>query len=375
MSIRRLLHKNRDGEQDKPTILSSETPQFTFIRTTTNAQEEIELPAFPGDAPASPKTRSRSHSLFQRKRATSITNTNNAEPRSLGERLHLKGSRSASSSSVNIPQNLPDVPITPTAGDDVQPEWEKRATLLAKANSISRSNSPAQPYHGVSDAPSDGDLQEAIRLHEEGDLARSTELFSKLANPDGANNALSQVLYGLALRHGWGCAKNEEQGIRYLSMAASNSADIETHALAAGLKKGGAAKGELTIAIFELANCFRNGWGIKKDPAAAKQYYETAANMGDTDAMNEIAWCLVEGFGCKKDKFKAAQYLRLAEEKGAPTVGNAWYVEFSHCSIISLSFKLPLFFTQYSGSAQMQKDIPDALKTHSRRTHDPRHPQ
>jgi hypothetical protein len=73
-------------------------------------------------------------------------------------------------------------------------------------------------------------------------------------------------------------------------------------ALGAGLKKGGLAKGELVLAMYELANCFRNGWGIKKDPVAAKQYYETAANLGDTDAMNEVAWCYLEGFGTKKDK-------------------------------------------------------------------------
>ena len=42
-------------------------------------------------------------------------------------------------------------------------------------------------------------------------------------------------------------------------------------ALQAGLKKGGAAKGELVLAIFELANCFQHGWGIHKDPYAAKQ--------------------------------------------------------------------------------------------------------
>lgn len=86
-------------------------------------------------------------------------------------------------------------------------------------------------------------------------------------------------------------------------------------ALKAGLKKGGAAKGELVLAIFELANSFRHGWGTKPDPIAAKQvgfsvrigarggrkktcrvaimtegaradiqlqYYETAANLGDT---------------------------------------------------------------------------------------------
>lgn len=68
------------------------------------------------------------------------------------------------------------------------------------------------------------------------------------------------------------------------------------------MKKGGAAKGELVLAIFELANCFRHGWGVAKDPVAARQYYETAANLGDTDAMNEVAWCYLEGVGGKKDK-------------------------------------------------------------------------
>ncbi|BAE55645.1 unnamed protein product [Aspergillus oryzae RIB40] len=134
------------------------------------------------------------------------------------------------------------------------------------------------------------------------ELEKSTEMFRQLADPNGANNALSQVLYGLALRHGWGCPKSEEQAVTYLSAAASNSASIESQALQAGMKKGGAAKGELVLAIFELGNCFRNGWGVKKDPAAARQYFETAANLGDTDAMNEVAWCYLEGFGGKKDK-------------------------------------------------------------------------
>lgn len=56
-----------------------------------------------------------------------------------------------------------------------------------------------------------------------------------------------------------------------MSAAAANAASIEEQALAAGSKKGGAAKGELVLAIFELANSFRHGWGVKKDPIAAKQ--------------------------------------------------------------------------------------------------------
>lgn len=47
----------------------------------------------------------------------------------------------------------------------------------------------------------DEDIQEAIRLHEIGELEQSTALFGRLADPKGANNPLSQVLYGLALRY------------------------------------------------------------------------------------------------------------------------------------------------------------------------------
>src|SRR2546430_15273519 len=102
--------------------------------------------------------------------------------------------------------------------------------------------------------------------------------------------------------HGWGCSPSPSEAVHYLTLAASNSAEIEKLALAAGMKKGGEAKGELVLAIYELANCFLNGWGVGKDPAAARQYYETAANLGDADAMDEVARCYEEGIGGKKDK-------------------------------------------------------------------------
>lgn len=75
------------------------------------------------------------------------------------------------------------------------------------------------------------------------------------------------------------------------------------------MSKGGSAKGELVLAIFELGNCFRHGWGVQKDPVAAREYYETAANLGDTDAMNEVAWCYLEGFGCRKDKVRSTLFV------------------------------------------------------------------
>jgi len=56
----------------------------------------------------------------------------------------------------------------------------------------------------------------------------------------------------------------------------------------------------------QLGNSYRQGWGVDKDPVAAREFYETAANLGDSDAQNEVGWCYVEGFGCKKDKVRQA---------------------------------------------------------------------
>jgi len=101
--------------------------------------------------------------------------------------------------------------------------------------------------------------------------------------------------------------------------------------LRAGFKKGGAAKGELVLAIFELANCFRNGWGVAKDPVAARQYFETAANLGDTDAMNEVAWCYLEGFGGKKDKVRQVTPTGIEEA----SVPQALILDANHTRTIS----------------------------------------
>lgn len=322
-------------------------PEFKIVRTTTESEEVVQAPDYPeDDAPASTTSprksrksgeqkrhtlgfRSRSHSA-QGKDAPAQGQDEKSLPirqkgeRRLSARLHLHRTPSAESSSQHLPGDLPDAPdavgtkqATGEGNEEVnehrEAQWEKRATLLAQSNPLldgsgpqpssdqtrsrSKSRSPS-----VSDKRGDDDIQEAIRLHELGELGLSTAMFGRLGDPKGANNALAQVLYGLALRHGWGVEVDSPKAIQYLSLAASNSAGIEAAALESGLKKGGAAKGELVLAIFELGNCFRHGWGVKKDPAAARQYYETAANLGDTDAMEEAAWCLEEGFGGGKDK-------------------------------------------------------------------------
>ncbi|POS75056.1 hypothetical protein DHEL01_v206551 [Diaporthe helianthi] len=392
MGLRDMLKKkdkiedSSDDTKRESAVNNLQAPEFTFIRSDTHSHEVIHPPSDPtsrdashedlnflsaSDAqhPGGPggasrprrisdafKPRSRGSSASDR--PSSMPGPNKGGPsRRLSQRLHLKRSPA---SSENVPENLPEI-VVAGGEEDAEKQWEKRATILAKTaneNELQRGR-PASPTTdpyvaagiqgglgsmrigndqrqgtAVASSPAiDADIQQAIRLHEEGELEESTRLFGILADPNGANNPLSQVLYGLALRHGWGCEPIPEMAVFYLSAAAKNAADVESLALQAGLKKGGAAKGELVLAIFELANCFRQGWGIDKDPIAAKQpwliesswqYYETAANLGDTDAMNEVAWCYLEGFGCKKDKYSAAKYYRLAEKNGNKTLGNSW---------------------------------------------------
>ncbi|RYO75057.1 hypothetical protein DL766_000869 [Monosporascus sp. MC13-8B] len=299
-------------------------PEFTFIRSDTHTQEIIQPPgrACGGggggddddddeqrlrakDSGASKGRRSLDVFRPSRSRDSSVSSAksggNNSSSlstpsqkeghRRLSQRLHL--TRDKTPTSDYVPGDLPQISVTAEGAHDNEREWEKRATMLVQANEQlrSRSRSPSarpspseelagldldsipsrRPNGVVSSKSIDEDIQEAIRLHEEGDLDQSTRLFGQLADPQGANNPLSQVLYGLALRHGWGCEPDPARAVSYLSAAASNAAEVERIALHAGLQKGGAAKGELVLAIFELANCFRNGWGIVRDPVAAKQ--------------------------------------------------------------------------------------------------------
>ena len=351
-----LKKKEKIGQDTQPLPQASlNVPEFKIIRTTTESEEAIEPPSYPDDngIPSQKARKPKDRWSKEHKHHLGFRKSSNAEEtkdptaaaessqlpvrpkadRRLSERLHLhRQSRSPSAdSSNNLPQNLPDAPtaVGPTEGGNAQEEkevkaqreaqWEKRATILAQSNPLFEKEQQRQPRQAeksesgsgrrsrsasISDQRGDENIQEAIRLHEIGELKLSTDMFGRLGDPKGANNALAQVLYGLALRHGWGVEPEPEKAIKYLSMAASNSAAVEQAALDSGMTKGGAAKGELVLAIFELANCFRHGWGVKKDAVAARQYYETAANLGDTDAMDEAAWCLLEGFGGGKDKVR-----------------------------------------------------------------------
>ena len=242
-------------------IMRSDTNTQEFISAPTFPKSEPRPPPPPPAAESGPDGHPKRRSFFRRKSSTgsavSISSVSSSgEPhkendvpgksdgRRLSGRIQL-GSRTRSASSVNLPQDLPSITDEDDAAggegeqsqqraENREAQWERRATLLAESSgniaggagvtsaSSSRPATPpgyddvkggaasggrglptsdGRPRKGsVSDPGGDENLQEAIRLHEAGELQQSTTMFGRLADPDGANNALSQVLYGLALR-------------------------------------------------------------------------------------------------------------------------------------------------------------------------------
>jgi hypothetical protein len=224
MVFRDLLKKKDKHGEEEPQPPLSPPPEFKIYRSDTHGTELISESG-DGDSNADGAADTRSRGLFGRHRsssnasAKSVSSTGGTSKR-LSQRLHL---RKEDTTSDSVPTNLPDITADDAQDEDGrQSQWEKRATILARKNEQSRSrpttptasttdldrfrdlrlgdNNGQQRDRSVSSKRADDNIQEAIRLHEAGDLETATKMFGRLADPNGENNALSQVLYGLALR-------------------------------------------------------------------------------------------------------------------------------------------------------------------------------
>lgn len=158
-------------------------------------------------------------------------------------------------------------------------------------------------------------LQLGIKHHELGQLEKATHYF-RLASKEGC--PIGMFLYGISLRHGWGCKINTTLAFQYLQTAAEYAVNELL------VQNNIASKGELVISIYEMAVCFQQGWGVAKNKETAFYYFEIAANLGDLDAMNDVAFCYTHGHGVKKNLYKAAEYYRVSSRRGQGQVGNSW---------------------------------------------------
>ncbi|ORY02641.1 HCP-like protein [Basidiobolus meristosporus CBS 931.73] len=170
-------------------------------------------------------------------------------------------------------------------------------------------------------------IRRAIDHHEKGELEKATEYFRIAAEK---NSPLGMFLYGISLRHGWGCHPNQVVAFQFLQKAAECAVfDLSNVTPDNPI----VAKGELVLAIYELGICFRHGWGVPKNKVTAAYYFEIAANLGDPDAQADLAFCYAHGIGVKKDRYKAAKYYKMAHAQGISVFGNSWIFKdkYKHC--------------------------------------------
>lgn len=116
-------------------------------------------------------------------------------------------------------------------------------------------------------------VRQGIEYHEVGDIAKATHFFRTAAE---LGDPVGMLMYGLSVRHGWGCASNRQLAFQYLQKSAEHAVgDLKSRDSFAST----AAKGELVLAIYELGICFRHGWGVDKNKKTAAYYFEIAANL------------------------------------------------------------------------------------------------
>lgn len=200
----------------------------------------------------------------------------------------------------------------------------RQQTVLAARPSCAIIEETARVFSTLQpDSPEDQELhawvEQGIRAHERGDIEMATDYFRRAATSTHSQThpqPLAHFLYGISLRHGWGCRPNERLAFQYLQ----KSAELAL----VGIEEQPERKGELVMAIYELAVSFSHGWGVLKSKETAVFFYKVAADLGDPDAQNDLAHCYKSGFGAKKDMHLAAHYYRLAEAQGRGIVGNSW---------------------------------------------------
>ena len=146
-------------------------------------------------------------------------------------------------------------------------------------------------------------------------------------------NPYAYVALGFNYYYGQGVAVDQEKGKEYFDKAIAlgcmdgyfglgeiayeqgdYTAAIQNYEMAA---EKGTELLYITNAERIIANSYLIGVGVEQDCAKAVEWYEKAAEMGDTDSMATLGYAYANGDkGLEQDYIKAAEWLEKAAEKG-----------------------------------------------------------
>lgn len=165
---RREKHKEDEDEVGPTDHPDGPPPNFTFLRTTTHFQEQIQPPSYAGDVVNAPSPDDQRRPDDQRhpspRRLPRFRSSSNASSKSLNKTegrlssvLHIRSRSRESNTSINVPTDLPEIRDGKAAAEDQEARWEERATFLAQqvAATRSRSNTIADPKLTVTPSETD----------------------------------------------------------------------------------------------------------------------------------------------------------------------------------------------------------------------------
>lgn len=307
--------------------LSASTPQsttrkehnFSRPRHTSNQVDETESIATPS-RPSSPRERSKSGFLpvdnepwRQSALRSPLSSPLPSAAKSQSSRAkHARDLSYGRSPLPNSPVQSPQRPSLQNLG------MVRQASKSAnKSSPINNSKIASMPDASLSAATH---IELGIQQHECNQLPQSTHHFKVAAD---MNDPTGCLMYGLALRHGWGVRPDLQRSIAMLQKA-TDSVHLKPDDLRGSKMLDVVLTEELAVAIYEIGISYKNGWGVEPDKKLSLKYFELASDWGDVEAMVETAECYSQGFGCKKDKTKAARLLRKAEGLGKKEIGNSW---------------------------------------------------
>jgi TPR repeat protein len=151
--------------------------------------------------------------------------------------------------------------------------------------------------------------------------------FSNFKKASELNQSEAKYLLGLCYYNGLGIEKNEELGIKWIEKASQDNIPKAHFFLSNFFLKGKdehkavfhlkeAAKRNHLKAQYNLAECYLNGEGVKKDLKKACYFFQKAADSGDSNSQFNIAKCYFSGIGVSRDYEKAVHYFKKAAESG-----------------------------------------------------------
>ena len=119
----------------------------------------------------------------------------------------------------------------------------------------------------------------------------------------------SQRIYGLNFIHARGCSEDEEEGVRWLELAAQNN-DADAQAC--------------------LGEIYSEGWGcVNPDLTKSFKWTRNAAEQGNVISQEQMSFKYFDGIGVNKDYIKANEWLRRAIDNGSITA----------CANLGISFR------------------------------------